>query len=103
MQTFREFVESSKKLNCEGLSEVTDITSQCNYDDEKSGDSRDKVSCCQDNGYNEMENKLKTYTTKYTHKSKEMILKAMCECCNEIKHQARTHESYDECIDKKLR
>jgi len=102
MKDFRELAKLLEKFDCASLSEVTDITSQCEYTDTKSGDKISKVSCCQDDGYNELANKLKTYTAKYSNISKINILRAMCECCSEIKHQLRTHTSFDKCIENKL-
>ena len=46
------------KFSCKNLNKVTDITSQCEYNDVKKDDKKSYVSCCQDNGYNELENKL---------------------------------------------
>jgi len=89
------------KLNCSDLDSVRDITDQCDYDDSVTGDSKDYVSCCQDNGYNELENKLKKYQSIYKNISVAKLLKVMCECCNEIEHSKRTHNKYDECIEKK--
>jgi len=93
---------SNTKLDCTSLSEVTDITSQCSYDDKKSGDSISRVSCCQDDGYNELENKLKTYIKENPALSEQDILQAMCKCCNDIEQQSRTHKVFDDCVSRIL-
>ena len=89
-------------LDCKNLTEVTDITNQCKYEDSRSGDKRDFVSCCQDNGYNELRNKLKTFKNIFPSLSDSIILKSMCECCNKIPHYKRTHEKFDECVERTL-
>ena len=91
------------KFDCNNIKKVEDITSQCNYEDEHGGDEKiDLVSCCQDNGYNELKNKLNTYKNKFQNIPEKDILKAMCECCNEIPFRERTHKKYDNCVEKKL-
>ena len=93
-----------KELTCKNLQNVEEITDQCKYDDEFPGGHNDwlLVSCCQDNGYNELYNKLTKYRNEYNVSDKK-ILKAMCECCNKYEPHERTHEKFDECVEKKLR
>jgi len=93
-----------KRFNCQNIKTVEDITSQCEYYDEHPGGKRDwdLVSCCQDNGYNELTNKLKKYKKIFPSIPETSILKAMCECCNKYSHKERTHKNYDKCVENKL-
>jgi hypothetical protein len=94
-----------KKLSCRNIRKVKDITSQCEYHDEHPGGRNDwnLVSCCQDNGYNELTNKLKRYKSLFPNIPETSILKAMCECCNKYYYKERTHKKYDKCVENKLR
>lgn len=50
-------------IDCNNVEKITDITDQIEYNDKKDGGKGDsqKVSCGQDNGYNELQDKYNKY------------------------------------------
>ncbi len=104
----REKLEDDNKNDCEQVSEIKDINDMFDYEDKnpQGTSDRSKMSCGQDNGYNELEyfyeNNVSTLKSKFNLNEKQ-ILKIMCECCQKIPHYRRTHEAFRDCVYDKAK
>jgi hypothetical protein len=107
-ELIRKHLESDKDNSCDQISDIEDINDMFDYEDEhpQGPTDKSKMSCGQNNGYNELEhfykNNLNTLKSKYKL-NKKQILQIMCECCQEISHYHRTHEAFEKCVYDKAK
>ena len=94
-------------IDCNNVKKITDITDQIEYTDKKAGGKSDsqKVSCGQDNGYNELQNQYDKYFKDVPGIPEELIANIMCKCCKELKPTGNETVSWNDfykCMRSKL-
>lgn len=94
-------------LNCNDVRKITDITRQVQYEDKKAGGRGDaqQVSCGQDNGYNELQDKYNKYFKDVKGIPEKLIASIMCQCCKKLKPTGKekvTWNDFYKCMRSRL-
>ena len=94
-------------IDCNNVEKITDITDQIEYNDKKDGGKGDsqKVSCGQDNGYNELQDKYNKYFKNVKGIPEKLIASIMCKCCKKLKPTGKETVSWNDlykCMRSKL-
>lgn len=85
-------------IDCTKVEKITDITNQVNYKDKENGGRGDsqKVSCGQDNGYNELKDKYDKYFKNVQGIPEKLIATIMCNCCKKLKPTGKENVTWND-------
>lgn len=98
---------AKNEVSCKNVKSIEDINKQYPYEDKKGKETKKyddpKVSCGQDDDYNELEYIYDTYLAlpiALGTLEEDKALKALCETCRELKNPRKREDFYEKLSEK---